>query len=76
AVLVYTKLPSPTSLQRYAQENSHPVFFDQEAVTKLGRRVVRANVMDEDKETGYVRHHPERLAWALLRWYSRAQKMG
>jgi uncharacterized cofD-like protein len=76
AVLVYTKLPSPISLQRYAKENSHPVFFDQEAVSKLGRRVVRANVMDEDKETGYVRHHPERLAWALLRWYSRAQKIG
>jgi uncharacterized cofD-like protein len=76
AVLIYTKLPSPNSLQRYAKENSHPVFFDREAVAKLGRRVVRANVMDEDTESGYVRHDPEQLAGALLRWYSRAQKMG
>jgi hypothetical protein len=29
-------------------------------------------VMDEDEETGLVRHNPQRLAGVLLRWYSRA----
>jgi len=73
AVLVHNKAPSPKSLSRYAQENSHPVFLDRDTVAKLGRRIVLANVMDEDEETGLVRHNPQRLAGVLLRWYSRAQ---
>jgi uncharacterized cofD-like protein len=72
AVLVHKKPPSEHSLMRYAQENSHPVFLDRETVSKLGRRVVSANVMDEDEETGLVRHNPQRLAGVLLRWHSRA----
>ncbi len=72
AVLVHKKPPSEHSLMRYAQENSHPVFLDRETVAKLGRRIVLANVMDEDEETGLVRHNPQRLAGVLLRWYSRA----
>lgn len=72
AVLVHRQSPSEHSLIRYAQENSHPVFLDRETVSKLGRRVVLANVMDEDEETGLVRHNPERLAGVLIRWYSRA----
>jgi uncharacterized cofD-like protein len=70
AVLVHRQSPSPQSLQRYALENSHPVFLDREDVANLGRRIVLANVMDEDKTTGYVRHNSERLARVLLRWYS------
>jgi 2-phospho-L-lactate transferase/gluconeogenesis factor (CofD/UPF0052 family) len=70
AVLAHRKPPSPESLRRYAQENSHPVFLDREEVTNLGRRIVMANVMDEDEVTGYVRHDPYRLARVLLRWYS------
>jgi len=72
AVLVQKTSPSAQSLIRYAQENSHPVFFDREDVMKLGRRAIVANVMDEDETTGYVRHNPDRLARVLLRWYSRA----
>jgi uncharacterized cofD-like protein len=71
AVLVQGRSPSAQTLIRYAQENSHPVFLDREDVAKLGRRIVIANVMDEDEETGYVRHSPSRLAAVLLRWYSR-----
>ncbi|MFW6359809.1 MAG: gluconeogenesis factor YvcK family protein [Chroococcales cyanobacterium] len=71
AVLVHGKSPSAQALIRYAQENSHPVFFDREAVHKLGRRVVVTNVMDEDEKTGYVRHDPQRLARVLMRWYNR-----
>jgi uncharacterized cofD-like protein len=70
AVLVHRQSPSPQSLQRYAEENSHPVFLDREDVANLGRRIVLANVMDEDESTGYVRHNPHRLARVLLRWYS------
>lgn len=72
AVLVHKAAPSAHSLKRYAQENSHPVFLDREVVTKLGRKIILANVMDEDEVTGLVRHNPQRLAGVLLRWYSRA----
>ncbi len=73
AVLIQRKVPSANSLIRYAQEDSHPVFLDREAVGQLGRRIVLANVMDEDLNTALVRHNPKRLARVLLRWYSRAQ---
>jgi uncharacterized cofD-like protein len=71
AVLVHKKSPSPQSLIRYAQQNSHPVFLDREDVTGLGRRIVLANVLYED-ETGVVRHNPQKLSKVLLKWYSGA----
>ena len=70
AVLVNKRTPSASALIRYAQENSHPVFLDREDVKKLGRRIVFANIMDEDSQTGYVRHDPQKLARVLLKWYS------
>ncbi len=70
AVLVHKKSPSSRALFRYAKEKSHPVFIDREAISKLGRRIVPANVIQED-EVGYVRHNPHQLARVLLRWYSR-----
>lgn len=72
AVLVHKPAPSAKSLMRYAQENSHPVFLDRDVIAQLGRRIVLANVMDEDEHTGLVRHNSQRLAGVLLRWYSRA----
>jgi uncharacterized cofD-like protein len=76
AVLVHKKSPSAQSLIRYAQQSSHPVFLDREAVTQLGRRIVLANILSED-EIGCVRHNPQRLARVLFRWYSGAhQGMG
>ncbi|MBE9051345.1 YvcK family protein [Nostocales cyanobacterium LEGE 11386] len=71
AVLVHKKSPSEQSLIRYAQQNSHPVFLDREAVSQLGRRIVLANILYED-EIGCVRHNPQKLARVLLRWYSGA----
>jgi uncharacterized cofD-like protein len=71
AVLVHKKPPSPRALIRYAEQNSHPVFLDREAVSQLGRRIVPANIMYED-ETGCVRHDSQKLARVLLRWYSGA----
>jgi uncharacterized cofD-like protein len=73
AVLVQKKVPSARALIRYAQEDSYPVILDREAVARLGRRIVLANVIDEDEETGLVRHNPQKLARVLLRWYSRTQ---
>jgi uncharacterized cofD-like protein len=70
AVLAHRKSPSVQSLKRYAQESSHPVYLDREDVARLGRRIVLANVMDEDEEKGYVRHDSQRLARVLLRWYT------
>lgn len=71
AVLVQKHSPSAQSLIRYAQEESHPVFFDREDVMRLGRRAILSNVMDEDPVTGLVRHNSDRLARILLRWYSK-----
>ena len=70
AVLVHRKPPSSLSLQRYALENSHPVTLDREEIAQLNRRIVMANVMDEDLTTGHVRHSSSQLARVLLRWYS------
>ncbi|MEG4247273.1 YvcK family protein [Microcoleus sp. AT3-A2] len=75
AVVVQGKVPSAKALIRYSQENSYPVVLDREAVTQLGRRVVIANVMDEDQNTGLIRHNSQRLAGMLLRWYGRAQNI-
>jgi uncharacterized cofD-like protein len=72
AVVCHQRSPSPQALERYAKENSHPVFLDREDVAKLGRRVVLGKIMDED-EQGHVRHDPTRLAGVLLRWYSRSR---
>ncbi len=73
AVLVQKRPPSEKSLMRYAQEHSHPVFLDREEVAQLRRRIILANVMDED-EQGLVRHNSQKLAGVLLRWYSSAHK--
>jgi uncharacterized cofD-like protein len=70
AVLVHRKPPSSLSLQRYALENSRPVTLDRQEVAELNRRIVMANVMDEDLTTGHVRHSSSQLARVLLRWYS------
>lgn len=72
AVLVQGTIPSAGALIRYAQEDSHPVMLDREAVKQLGRRIVLTNVMEADQTSGYLRHNSQRLAQVLLRWYSRA----
>lgn len=70
AVLVHRKPPSPKSLERYALENSYPVIIDREEIANLNRRIVIANVMEEDETKGYVRHNSNQLARVLLRWHS------
>ena len=70
AVLVHRKAPSLELLERYAEENSHPVYIDRDAISKLGRRVVIANIMDEKASIHSIRHDSNQLARVLLRWYS------
>ena len=70
AVLVHRKTPSPELLQRYAEENSYPVYIDREAIVRLGRRVVIANIMDEKGSVDSIRHNSNQLARVLLRWYT------
>ncbi len=74
AVLVQRQPPSDEFLKNYAQEKSHPVFLDREDVKNLGCRVVLANVIEEDRIKGYLRHDPYRLARVLLRWYNKPSK--
>jgi uncharacterized cofD-like protein len=71
AVLVQKQPPSARSLIRYAQENSNPVPLDRDVVSRSGRRIILANVMEEDEHTGFIRHNPNALARVLFRWYTR-----
>lgn len=73
AVLVHKQPPTAKALQRYALENSNPVPIDRDVIGRLGRRIILANVMDEDPETGQVRHDSAALARVLLRWFARVQ---
>ncbi|MGD1943521.1 MAG: uridine diphosphate-N-acetylglucosamine-binding protein YvcK [Leptolyngbyaceae cyanobacterium] len=72
AVLVQRRAPSEIAQQRYAQVGATPVLLDRETVLVSGRRIILANVMEESA-LGSVRHHPQRLAKVLMRWYSRTQ---
>ena len=73
AVVVNRRSPSAQALIRYAQENSHPVFVDRGDTLRLGRRIISAHILDENPETGYVRHDHQRLARVLLRWYGKTR---
>lgn len=74
AVLVQGRQPSPDVLKKYAQKHCHPVYLDREEVEKLGRRIVKANVMNENPHSAYVRHDPQLLGKVLFRWYSHKPK--
>ncbi len=69
AVLAHCDSPSPESLQRYADQNAHPVYVDREEINKLQRRLILAHIMYEDAQSGYVRHDPKQLAKVIWRWY-------
>jgi uncharacterized cofD-like protein len=72
AVLVQRRHPSEVAQRRYATVGATPVPLDRETVLSSGRRIILANVMEESAY-GSVRHHPQRLAKVLMRWYSRTQ---
>ncbi len=70
AVLVQGRSPSAQAIARYRSAGAAPVVLDREAVSRLGRRIIIANVMAE-RPDGQVRHNSEQLAGVLMRWYSR-----
>lgn len=72
-VLVQKQSPSSYALQRYAEENSHPVFFDREAVARLGRKAIAANLMHENPDTGQIRHDPHLVTRAIAHWFNLIQ---
>lgn len=73
AVLVQRRALSHAVQERYAQAGAEPVLLDRETVIASGRRIVIANVVDE-QPNGSIRHHPHKLARVLVRWYSRTQR--
>ena len=76
AVLIQGRLPSDSVLKRYADKKCHPVYLDrEEVVTKLDRRIVKANVMSEDYGSSYIRHDHQLLSKALFRWYDNMPKL-
>ncbi|WP_036483233.1 gluconeogenesis factor YvcK family protein [Myxosarcina sp. GI1] len=66
-VLVNRSIPSLESLLEYARENSHPVVFDREKVFSSGRQIILADVLQEDRQTKYIRHDFQQLAKVILR---------
>jgi uncharacterized cofD-like protein len=68
-VIVQRKAPSAMALIRYAQRASYPVNIDREELAALGRTVVAAPIMSEDRLTGAVRHNSKRLGRLIVRWY-------
>ncbi|MCS6814384.1 MAG: YvcK family protein, partial [Cyanobacteria bacterium] len=49
AVLVQRHPPSAATLAYYARSGAHPVMLDRDRVQQLGRRIVLANVMQENE---------------------------
>jgi len=70
AVIVQKSKPSARSLIRYAQKQSHPVDLDLDVVERLGRHIILANIMSEDRESGMVRHDSLKLARTLAQQFS------
>ena len=73
SVLVHQGSFSGRSLTTYAAEEAYPVTCDRKAIAQMGCQVVQDNIMDVNPSTGHIRHHPQRLAKTLLRWYSSYQ---
>ncbi len=65
AVIVNSQPLSPAALAKYAQEGSYPVVVDLEEIALLGRQVIFADVLDEDKQTHCIRHNSYKLAKIL-----------
>lgn len=72
SVLVQRRPPTPDTQARYAKVGAEPVLLDRETVIAAGRRIILANVMEE-QDDGTVRHDPQKLARVLVRWYFRVQ---
>lgn len=66
-VIVNDSLPKNLA-EKYKAVNSEPVKLDIEAVNKMGIKVVKNRLIEENKD-GLVRHSPRRLARSIYHWY-------
>ena len=68
--LFNTKLPSHSLRKQYLAQRSKPVEVDEEKLERLGVRLVKADLLSEDREARSgkrkLRHHSDRLAKAVL----------
>jgi uncharacterized cofD-like protein len=64
-VLVHADPFTPEQIARYRAEDAEPVLVDREEVERLGVQIVEADLL-ASAAGGEVRHHPARLATALL----------
>lgn len=62
-VLVNTAMPSDEARRRYAEQGAEVVEPDIERIKEMGYRPVAADFLDE---TNLVRHHPGKLAAAIM----------
>lgn len=67
AVLVNDFLPIDLA-KRYEEKDSLPVEEDTGAVKELGVEIVRAKLINDNKD-GLVRHNPQKVAKAISLWY-------
>lgn len=73
AVLINDYLPEEV-VKAYGAVNSKPVKIDKEAVKKLGIKIVRKRLIEENKNN-LVRHSPKRVARAIYYWYRKQDKV-
>ena len=72
AVMVNDGLPFNLA-KKYEEKDSLPVEEDTGAINNLGIEIVRAKLIEENKD-GLVRHNPKKLAKAIYFWYRKKQK--
>jgi hypothetical protein len=63
-VLVHEGPLDPVAVARYEAESQQPVVVDEEALARLGVRVIGADLAERGQA---VRHRPDALAEAVLR---------
>lgn len=73
AVLINDYLPDDV-VKAYDAVNSKPVKVDKEAIKKLGIKIVRRKLIEENKQN-LVRHNPTRVARAIYYWYRKQDKV-
>jgi len=51
--------------QRYNQDGSKRVVIDETNISKLGMKIVKADLIDVER--GFVRHHPRKLSSSIIK---------
>jgi uncharacterized cofD-like protein len=62
-VLVNTRRITPAKQERYAQQGAVPVAVDNQALYRMGVRLIRADLLEEGE---LVRHDPQKSARAIM----------